>query len=461
MKTIFAILLLTYSITAAGIKEIKKNIPLKNIHSVELAGFSGATLTVRAWDKNEIGVDLRIDYTSSNKELEQEYFQKVNIAQEESNDRMKLVFVEPNIHEEGFSLKKLFSFFTSSYSDLNITGVINVPASCNLISDMRYGTYVVEGVLGNLELAGVASSLQLKNCTSVQKVENNYGTLTVDHCGGNLKLDGMSSKISISDFTGSIDANVDYSTVTLASIKSDATIHCTSGTLDITDMGGNISLNAEYTKINAVNIKGMVTIESQSAVIRTKQMAGAHINAPYSNIKIENILGAGEPVYVKNLGGETEIVNVSRDVTIVDSYSRIQLSSIQGNISVEGQSSALFGKKINGNLQINNSYADMEFTELSASTVTINNKNNKVNIDLITKPLKVDILNEYGPVSISLPDFAGSVRLKASYGKISTNLPLETEELDGGAIAFGKVGNGSGTMTVKTMSGDITVKQRK
>ncbi len=461
MKLLLYTLLVTVSILAADIKEIKKTYAVKNSQTIELLGFHGSTIDIKSWEKNEIALVIKVEYSSSDKQKEREYFQKVDVLQEEIGERLVISYKEPKSNDEEFSFSKFFKSFFSSYTDLNVTGEIYLPSSAKLNSDMRYGSFSFDGIKGTIELSGVANTLSLKNCQSVQKIENNYGTTTIDHCGGKLNLDSESSKIFVNDFNGSINADANYSTVKLNGITTELKVTCSSGNIDVDDVGGNIFFSADYSKINATNVKGSVVIESQSGTIRVKNINGVNIKAPYSNISVETVNGAGSSVNIQNTSGQIDLSNIPRDIIINDSYSKIKLSNIQGNVSVEGNGSVVHGRMITGNLIVNNEYGDIRMDELSASTVEIINKSNTVDIELLTKPLKIDVKNEYGPVYVSFPEFSGDVRLKASYGKIKTNLPIEAEEIGGGAIAMGKVGNGTGTINIKTVSGDIDVQQKK
>ena len=462
MKNLTILLLTAVSLLTAGTKEITKNIPAADARTVEILGYSGSSIDIKTWAKNEISIRIKIDYTVSDKEKEEALLRLFDITEERSGDKILLRFVEPNRSNESFSFKEFFSsLFSSTYSHLTVKGEMYVPAHLNLFSDMRYGTYSVDGVKGTLNLSGASNTLTVKNCAAVQTIENNYGTTTIDQCGGNLSLTGESSKITVNNFKGSVNAQANYSTVTYDGITQDVTTTCTSGHMDVAAVGGNLTLTIPYSTLKIGNVIGSAVIESNSGTVRLKNIGGATIKAPYSNIFIETVAGSGKPVYVENTSGRIEISDVTRDVTIDDSYSQLSVTDVSGNVTVNGNGTTLKGKKITGNFTMKNQYGNIRVDELSASAVEIHNKSNDVEIELMTKPMKVDIINEYGPVSVSLPDFSGDVRLKASYAKIKTNLPVETEEIGGGEIAIGKVGNGSGSINIKTVSGDIQVRQRK
>ena len=296
MKILACIVLLIFSLTLAEVKEIKRNIPLHNVRTIEVVGFNGASLNIKSWEKNDISINIKVEFSQSDKEREKENFQKIDVVQEQTGDRIILRFREPSLKNEGFSLKNFFaSLFSPTFSNLTVNGEIYLPSTVHLSSDMRYGEYVVDGIQGNLALSGVANTLTVRNCSSVQKIENNYGTTNVEHSGGTLLLTGESSQILVTDFHGSINANANYATMKIHAITNDLTGICTSGNVTIDDVGGSISFNASYATFEASNIKGTVALESQSGTVRVKNTSGVTITAPYSNITIETVNGSGNP----------------------------------------------------------------------------------------------------------------------------------------------------------------------
>jgi uncharacterized protein (DUF1330 family) len=462
MKHLAMTLLAAAVFVTAGTKEIKKNIPVTDIRTVEILGFNGSAITVKTWPKNEISIHIKVDFSVSDKEKEKEYLQIFDMVHEQTGNRILLQFKEPKRMNNSFSFKEFFaSLFFSSYSHLTVSGEIYLPSHCNLASDMRYGTYSVEGVSGDLNLSGASNTLTVKHCLAVKKIENNYGTTVIDQSGGNLDLDGESSKISVSNFKGSVNARANYSAITYDNIAYDVTTTCTSGHMDVMGVGGNLTLTIPYATVKISDVIGAAEIESNSATVRLKNIGGVSIKAPYSNVFIETVTGKGKPVYVENTSGRIDITGVSRDIIIDDSYSQISAGDILGNVKINGNGTTLKGRKITGNFTMMNQYGNIRVDELSASAVDIHNKSNDVEIELVTKPVTVNIINQYGPVSLSFPDFSGEVQLKASYATIKTNLPIEKEVLGGGEIAIGTIGNGRGRINIKTESGDIQVRQRK
>ncbi len=461
MKTVLVMLALIATTLSADIKEIKRTIPAKKIHSVDILRFTGSEIDVKTWEKEEISVNIKIEYNASNKEKVQEYLRMVDLTDKESNGKITLTYHDVEKNDDGFSFSDLFNSLFSSYSNLNVSGTIIIPASSALFTDMRYGTYSVEGVKGNLYLSGVSNGLTVRNCSSVQRIENNYGETEIEECAGALDFKGTSSTVKITKLNGTIKADADYSNVTVAHLTGDANIRCISGTVTIEQSAKNVNLDANYSQISVKNTGGSVSIKSQSATIAVSQANNVSINAWYSTIAVESVTGTGSAVELITQSGETKLTNISRTVNIEDSYSTTRVNNIQGKISLDGNTSNLQGRKVTGDLSVTNQYGTVDIEELTASSIEIKNKSNTVQLELLNRPTTVEIENEYGAVILSMPEFTGDVRLKAKYGSISTNLPVNVEEMGGGAIAIGKIGSGTGTMNVSTVSGNIEIRQKK
>jgi hypothetical protein len=91
----------------------------------------------------------------------------------------------------------------------------------------------------------------------------------------------------------------------------------------------------------------------------------------------------------------------------------------------------------------------------------ITNSSNPVEVQLKSVPAHIDIKNQYGSASVSMPSgYVGEVSLEATYGQIECNLPIKVKSLGGGAYGTGKMGTGTGSINIETESGNIKLMQR-
>ncbi len=462
MRSAFLMLCCTLLVFAAETKEIRKEIPVSNARIAVLRGFMASSVEISTWEKNEVAVRLSVDFSQSDKQREKEQLALIDVVAEQSGDSVFLRFRGPS-KPEGWSafIDAVTSLFSASYMHMTVKGEIILPASMHLVSDMRYGVYSVDGVNGNVIIAGVANTLTVTNSPSVRVIENNYGTTTIDRSGGELKLTGESSRIAVNTFRGSIAAATHFSTVTMEAVSGNVSVECQNGTVDINGVGGMLTLDSDFSTVTAEQVKGAVVVTSQSATIRVKQAGGAVVTAPYSNITVEQITGTGEPVVIHNTVGSVTLSDISRDVSIEDTYSQLNLSGIRGHVALKGSGSTLRGRKITGDLFVHNEHGAVRVTELSATTVDIRNKYSAVEIHLLVKPSVITITNEHAPVTVSFPEFSGEVGLDASFGSIKTNLPLGINTTPDGATATGKIGSGKGNISISTISERIDLMIKK
>ena len=103
----------------------------------------------------------------------------------------------------------------------------------------------------------------------------------------------------------------------------------------------------------------------------------------------------------------------------------------------------------------------MDVRGLTAKKVYMTNSSNPVDLLLKTVPNSVEIRDQFGSVSVGMPQgFSGSVDMTAEYGKINTTLPVKVKVLSSSEYAVGKVGAGTGLLTIETKSANITVQEK-
>ena len=56
--------------------------------------------------------------------------------------------------------------------------------------------------------------------------------------------------------------------------------------------------------------------------------------------------------------------------------------------------------------------------------------------------------------------YTGEISLESSNGKIECNLPVKVKSLEHGCYAAGKIGNGDGSISIETTSGNVKLFQK-
>lgn len=444
-------------------REIERRIVTEPSQKIELNGFNGSKIEFKSWDKNEVYIKLNVSISSSSEEYEDEYIKTVGVSDKSSTSAVTIIFDELDTKfREGFSIRKLFNLEFSSYVRKDVRGEIYVPKSNALYMDLKYGSLSLEDMKGELELDGQSNTLQLRNCSATKTIRNNYGKTTLDDCGGSLRLESQSGTVKVDDFNGTLDIDAKYSNITVNRVSGSAKIRSQSGTLTIEDVQKDLSVESDYSTLTVNRVTGFVDVSNKSGKIRIKTVDGVQVDGLYSNIDIASVSGkSNKPLKVRGQSGRLHVTDAVGNLVIDNPYSTMNLKNVKGNVDISSQSARITAEKITGDWDSKTMYSTILVYGLTAQNVSISNKSNPVDIELVSKPTKVHVNNEYGNVTVSLPSgFSGDVRLKATYGKIRSDLPVEVEDMGSGAIAIGKMGSGNGSMRIETTSGNIKVTQR-
>lgn len=434
--------------------------------SIELRGFTGSRIKVRSWDKNEVSIKLDISFASSNERDEQKYLDAITLKKTQQEKLLRIDYQEPEITTRGNRSvwTWLNSVFSGSYTRKEAEGEIFVPRANALTAETRYSMIEMEGMKGALSFIGTGNTVTLKDCAAIRELTNDYGKATLERCGGDLRLSSKSTTIVLDQFEGKADIDAEYSNITVLDIKQSLSIRSASGTIRVDNVGGDASIKSNYSTVKVNNVKGMLTVEDNSGTIRAKGMDGAKIIGQYSTIEVADVSGkVAKNIDLEGASGSITLTNASGDVRINNPYGPIELKDIRGNVDIQSKSSNIRATRVTGNWSSATEYSLVTLRELSAKRVTVSNSSSPIDIELKTAPTDVEIRNEYGTVTLSMPPgFSGEVDINVTYARIETNLSLsKNKSFDGGGgYAMGKIGTGNGKLSIETKSGNVKVMQR-
>ena len=447
-------------------REIEKRYPTKPSQRIEINGFTGSEITLRSWDKDEVYIKVDVSISSSDDDFEEKYIESVTIADEQSPEALVVTFREPERWRRGSDSfwGVVRSLFSSSFLRREISGEIYVPRSNPVTTDVKYGSIALENMKAPLRLLGQGNKLRLRNCTAVLEIENDYGTTTLEQCGGNLRLSSKSGKVTVEQFAGKLGIDADYTTITVRDVTQPISVNSKSATIRVEDVRGSATIHSNYSNITANNIAGMLDIVTTSGRIQVKEVEGLAIDANYTNVEANGVTGkTSKEMVISGQSGSLHLENAVGNLKVVNPYSRIDLRNIRGNVDLSTKSSRVTADDVTGDWRSETEYSSVILRGLVAQQVVMTNKSNPIDVELRRSPILIDIKNEYGGVSVSMPaGFSGEVDLEATYGNVDTNLPLDRKKSFGGAggYAFGKVGSGMGRISIEAKSGNVKLMQR-
>ena len=458
---LLAVMLVTSSGQAQQTKDLNIHADVTAQQSIRLEEFRGAELSVRTWDKSRVEVRVTVRIEMSDSDDEKTYIKEVKLDQSQSDGQIVIRLVQPDINN-GFSFGNLFKLKFKNYIRKEIRGEVLVPKANAFSVEANYGKLDVEGIDGPVELSCRSGQVDVRSCMNLERISNDYGTTVIGGSGGNLSLDNRSGRIDIKTFTGTLNIKAPYATINAEKVSGRADVESQSGSVSLPTVGSDVMVNAPYSTIVVEKVEGDARITGKSGSVRVNGVRGLQVDAPYSTIDADNVKGVqGEPVIITGQSGRIALSRVSSGVDVQSPYTNIDLSDIGGDVRLGTKSGTVRASKVKGNWTSLTEYSRLTVTELGGKKVLVENKSGGVDIELMTVPDMVEIVNSYADVRLEIPKgLDADVRLKAEYGEIESDLSVKVEKMGSGAISLGKAGAGKGSLSIETKSGSVRVREK-
>jgi hypothetical protein len=289
---------------------------------------------------------------------------------------------------------------------------IKVPHRLAIESYTQYSDITMKEIEGDHKIENRSGTITIENGKGSVQIDNAYGDTDVRYLTGDLRINAHSSDVRIEQIEGNVEIEGAYSDQIISGIRGNLALRNRSGELKVNDLSGSLDINSSYTETDLRRIYGEVAIQSQS--------------------------------------GDVRMMEVEDNVTINGSYIDISMNDIDGKVRVENRSGELKAKHVKGAIQFDGSYTDIKIGLYDGHDLNIRNRSGKVSIQALQSLQHVSISNRYEDVKISMAkEFSGQLNLKATYGTIQTNLPIqldgynsEGQQEDHIQVVKGQVGSG-------------------
>jgi hypothetical protein len=446
------------TLNSAKIKSVEKHFSVKPFQMIELQNLGSSRIHIKAWDRNEIYVKLKFNFSSSDYDYESKVIRSFNIV---SSEKDSILLIKQNRISSESSYSKFLGikFRFGFYENSDIEGEIYVPRSNRLKCFQSYSTISLENMRNEIQFYGKGNTLSLTNCAFLRIIENDYGKTNIEKSSGNLFIKNKSGTVKISDHSGTLFIEGEYSNITLNKIKQKVVLNSKNAKHIITNLMSDLLVNSDYSAIEAENICGAATINDRSGNISVRNATSLDIKSDYTKVYAFSIIGNSEKqCKIKGTSGKVTLENSSAKIFIDNSFSDIILKNIKGDINLKGKSSTVYAEKISGKWESSSEYTRLTVKGFYGKYIKAANKGETIEFDLETVPSFVSIINELGAVKVSVPHgYSGIVNLSDRSGKIESNIALKTKETDNALIASGRLGLGHGKINIENKSGNITL----
>lgn len=151
-------------------------------------------------------------------------------------------------------------------------------------------------------------------------------------------------------------------------------------------------------------------------------------------------------------------------------YKYNSISTVSGEVEVNGVNGDLTAKSVSGEVTVNNATGSVHATSVSGN-VRVGKVEGTVNAKSTSGNVEVEILSLEGTGNMEFGSVSGNVRVKlpsnldadvnmsTMSGDLRTDFPLTIKEVElgGGRKANGRIGNGSRSLKLSSVSGDINL----
>jgi Putative adhesin len=163
---------------------------------------------------------------------------------------------------------------------------------------------------------------------------------------------------------------------------------------------------------------------------------------------------------------------VTASAVVSDLAARMSIKSMSGDVTLDGVRGKIDAHTVVGDLEATNLTGAVSFTTVSGELgvaggaldrLAARSVSGRVTADVDLEPSShVQISTMSGAVTLRLPEAVdAAVDLRTTSGRVNTSFPtLERGDRPGAATAGGTLGDGSGRLSVTSVSGDITLLSR-
>ncbi len=340
---------------------------------------------------------------------------------------------------------------------------ITLPSDLLLQVQTRYSNVNVRNILRGLYADNRSGQVRASGIRQGLTISNPYGKIMVTDTEGDVLISNRSGNVDVQGVTGAVKVDASYSKLNISKVNGDLEIENRSGVVNAFDIKGNITAKGPYVEYELTNIEGGIRMDNQSSKVSVNTALFLNADGNYLNITAENITGT-EGVYVKGRSANLRFSDIRSHVQIQGRYLNITLSDVGGNGIINNHSGDIDINGLEGNLLIDGQYLPVDVRNFRGTELRINNRSGSVRVEAV-EPLNIaDIESEYGDVELNLKSgFEGVVDFEVRYGDINSNLSIAVEQNvkdRNEERIVGKIGNGSGRITIVNRSGDIKVRQQ-
>jgi hypothetical protein len=174
------------------------------------------------------------------------------------------------------------------------------------------------------------------------------------------------------------------------------------------------------------------------------------------------VKGTQSDVRVKALAGDIVVEGARGRVEVMSHAGEVTLSRIEGSeVEIENRAGSVFLHEVSGNVKVRSAAGDIKATDLKPKTANLETVSGNVMVDIV-EPVSTDVVirSVAGDVLLDIDSRSDCrVALSSVSGAVNTSIALE-EIAHSRERITGRMGEGTGSVEVSTVSGAVNLHLR-
>jgi len=232
------------------------------------------------------------------------------------------------------------------------------------------------------------------------KVKNTYGQVKVSNTG-NTDIDNPNGTTIVTEVAGTLTLKNKYEDVEIANVQSDCFVDSNNSDVYISNVGGNAEVRHRYGRVELVDIANNVSVDGSNSDISCKKVGGSvNAESSYAEVFLRDV----GPTTVRCSNCDIEIDSAQGYCDVKDSYGRVEVINLEGDLRIDGKNMSVFGRSISGKaITISTTYRDIALEKFAGKTEIIHSNGN---IFLTPSPLTypIEVTGSYSDINLYWPE---------------------------------------------------------
>ncbi len=205
---------------------------------------------------------------------------------------------------------------------------------------------------------------------------------------------------------------------------------------------------------DAVGLSQPISLVATSGDIELSQLTGpARVQTTSGDVTLRDL---GQPATVRVTAGDVDAVDVAGPLTIRATSGDVTARGVKGGVRLETSTGDVSASDVTGTVLISTSAGEVELDGASADSCSVETASGDIVVGLTTGPRWVQVRSSSGAVELRMPQGSGgALDLQTATGTLQVKSAVEVDTMNRNRLT-GRLG-GSGTVAVRTSSGDITL----